>query len=166
MKPILITLFVLSFVGRFYAQEEKLDANGSTDQDSKLKIESFSYPTFLNGEVHSSFLIDYKLYEELSLRLQGFYDTYRVANVFKAPLMVKGNLSDKLYLFSGSEIYVEQNKLGSQPPVLKVYMVNGMGYDINKNMTLEAKHDLHFNKSNFGNYSVPNLFSLTGKYRF
>ena len=166
MNPLLLILFVLSFVGQFYAQEEKLDANGSTDQDPKLKIESFSYPTFLNGEVHSSFLMDYKLSEKLSLRLQGFYDTYILADVFKAPMTLNWYVSEKLFLFTGTEFYFEQDKLGLKPPVLNLYMTSGMGYDVNNYFTIEAKQDVYFNTSNLGNYATPNLFSLGGKYKF
>lgn len=163
----LLLLFVLClFILGINAQEEKSDANSNKTGNAGVTITAFSYPTFLNNEMHSAFEVNYKLSEDFELELQGFYDTYRLADVFKAPLMIKWNLSDKLYLLSGSEIFIEQDKLRSRPPVLKVYMVNGMGYDINRNMMLEAKHDLHFNKSNFGVYSVPNLFSLTGKYRF
>ncbi len=158
----LLCLFVLGI----NAQEGKSDINSNKTGDKGITITGFSYPTFLNCEMRSTFEVNYKLSEDFELELQGFYDTYRLANVFKAPLIIKWKLSTKWNLFSGSELFIEQDKIRPRPPVLKVYMVNGMGYDINRNMTLEAKHDLHFNKSNFGGYSVPNLFSLTGRYRF
>lgn len=60
----------------------------------------------------------------------------------------------------------ELDKHGFRPPPLRVKLINGFGYDIDQKFSLEAKHDVQFNRTNFGNYGTPNLFSLSGKYKF
>lgn len=152
---------------QLYAQDfsgKNVDVDdGNTNS---LHIEDFSYPVFFDGEVHSNFTVAYEFDTEFLIELQGFYDTYRLNDVFDLSLRSKYYLSNKLYFFSGIGLEKERDKHGFRPPPLRVKLINGFGYDIDQKFSLEAKQNLHFNKTNFGNYGTPNLFSLSGKYKF
>jgi len=83
------------------AQEQPMNNLGRLNGNSKLKIDAFSYPTFLNNEMHSSFLINSKLSKDLELQLQGFYDTYLYSNTFEASLTFRLNLTKNYIYFLG-----------------------------------------------------------------
>ena len=129
-------------------------------------IEDFAYPTFLNGEVHANFLVGYQMDPKFLAQLQGFYDTYILKDVFQVPLTAKWYVSDGLYLYSGVQMEMEREKYGRETTKPRFQVVNGVGYEVDANFTLEAKHDLQFNKGNLGTYGSPNMFSLSGKYKF
>jgi len=133
---------------------------------SVLSIESFSYPTFMSGEQHSHFNIDYNLDKKFSAELQGFYDTYLLSDVVRFELRSKYYLGSKLYLFSGiaseSEINIYSGKIS--PP--RFLLINGAGLNVTKGLELEARHEFQINNAGLGNYGLPNLFSVQGKYKF
>lgn len=149
-----------------YGQDRGLEHAIRNTPGSNLTTEGFSYPTFFDGETHSNFTATYEMDTNFLIELQGYYDTYLLANVFRVPVRAKWYVSDRLYLFSGLEMEVELDKYGLKPPPPRLKLINGMGYDVDKNFSIQATHDLQFNTSNFGNYATPNLFSLSGKYKF
>ncbi len=51
-------------------------------------------------------------------------------------------------------------------PIMPVRTFNGVGFEANKNITIEAVHDLNFNKNAARLNATPQLFTLKGKYRF
>lgn len=130
----------------------------------ELEYDGFSYVDFGSGEEHSYFSVVYKLSPKLHTQLRGFYDTYRAYNVFDVSYRVKWNSTKKLYLFSGVGVQTQQTKGIIDLPIMPLRMLNGMGYDPKKNISIEAAHDLNFSKNSGG--FAPSLFSVSGKYRF
>ncbi len=51
-------------------------------------------------------------------------------------------------------------------PIITVRTFNGVGFEGNKNINIEAVHDLNFNENAVGLNATPQLFTLKGKYRF
>jgi len=123
--------------------------------------DSFSYADFGTGEQHSYFSIVYKLNPTLHAELRGFYDTYRAADIMDFSLRVKWYPSKKFYLFSGLGIEAQRAKVGRLPN-MPIRMLNGVGYDVHKNINIEAVHDLNLNAKS----GMPNFATLKGKYRF
>ncbi len=150
--------------------EEPID-EGMKPQN-RLFIGGRSYPIFLNNEEHSAFLIRYTISERLKLDLNGFYDTYLMTNRVRTNLKPKWYVNDNLYLFSGMEIEMEANKyaqLRPMPP--RVGLISGVGYDINGNLTIEAKSNIQMNSSPMGAYGeylvpMPQIYTLGGKLKF
>ena len=123
--------------------------------------DSFSSIDLETGEEHSYFSIVYKLNPTLHTELRGFYDTYRVADVMDFSLRVKWYPSKKFYVFSGVGVQAQRAKVGKLP-IMPIRMLNGVGYDVHKNISIEAVHDLNFSSDK----GMPNLTALKGKYRF
>lgn len=61
----------------------------------------------------------------------------------------------------------KEQKIGGQGlRTMPTRMLNGLGYELKKNISFEAVHDLNFNTNNAGLNATPSLFTLRGKYRF
>jgi len=157
-------LLLISFVVRGQEPIEKppLDPTGSY----KWEYDAFSYADFGTGEEHSYFSVLYKLNPELHAELRGFYDSYRTSDIFDVSFRAKWYPTKKVYLFTGVGAQLQRNKGGLNLPIMPVRLFNGVGYEPKKNITIEAVHDLNFNKNSAGLNATPNLFSLRGKYRF
>ncbi len=159
-------IFMLAVLGFSYGQQYEIENIGNAKKTDKVKLTSGGYPVFLNDEMHAYFDLDIKLDSDFQLQLQGYYDTYLGSDVFRVPVSTKWYATDKLYFFSGVEAEIELDKYGNKPAPPALKFINGFGYEVNKSLFLEAKHDLHFNKTSLGNYATPNLFSVSGKYKF
>lgn len=134
---------------------------------SKLTIDDFAVPkVWWSSEQHANFIFSYEMSSSFFLELQGFYDSFLLADVFKMPITSKLYVLDKFYLFSGVEIESERDKMQLNLPPPQLKFKNGFGYDVQRNIMLQFEHDLHFNKSIIGAYGTPSLFSLSGKYKF
>ncbi len=135
---------------------------------SRWSYDGFSYADFGTQEQHSYFSVMYRLSPKLQAELQGFYDTYRTADIFDISLRLKWYPSEKMYLFSGVGLQIEQKKVLGESPVLSMPMrvLNGVGYELNDAMQLEAVHDLNFNANSSGSNGIPSLLKVKGKYRF
>ncbi len=162
----LALVLLLSLGVQISAQDLSTEYNADKPLPDKRYTESFAYPLVLDGETHSNFTMGFEFDPNFKTELQGFYDTYRLANVFDISFRGKKYLTDKFYVFSGMGAEFEIDKYGRQPPPTRIKIMNGMGYDFNEKMSLEAKHELYLNTSNFGNYGTPNLFLLSSKYKF
>ncbi|GAA4271171.1 hypothetical protein U6A24_04685 [Aquimarina gracilis] len=166
-RGLIFNVFVLLSCIGLYGQEQNDVEEGSTSADSKLTITDFAYPrTWLSSEQHASFTMNYKIKPGLFFELQGDYDTYLLADVFRMPFVTKLYISDKLYLLSGIELEMERDKMQIDLPPPQLKFKNGWGYDIRSNFSLEVEYDLHFNKSIYGAYGTPSLLSVHGKFRF
>ena len=148
------------------SQDSDIEFDVAKPSTNRLFIEDFAYPFFFDGEVHSNFVTSYVFDPEFLIQLQGFYDTYRLNDVFELRLRGKRYLLDNMYLFVGSGLEMEKDKHGLEPPPIRLKVINGFGYDFDDKFSMEASHNIHFNKTSFGNYGTPNLFSLSGKYKF
>ncbi|CAM3316089.1 hypothetical protein [Zobellia roscoffensis] len=161
----ILFIFLCMIVGR--AQNpQKSSAFDPQVETSKLSIEAFSYPVFMDNEMHSQFTLGYKLDEKFAVELQNFYDTYRTFDVQRVELKLKKYFSDKLYFVNGVAMERELDKHGFDAAKPRYIMTNGVGYDINKNVMMEVNHDLNFNTSNIGTYGMPSLFSVKSKIKF
>lgn len=100
------------------------------------------------------------------VNLKGFYDSYLLSDVFRLTVKAKYYLNDKLYFSSGMGAEFERNHENNGTATPRLYLLNSVGYNIKEDLNLEAKHELQIKKSGFGNYAVPNLFSIHGKYKF
>ncbi len=103
----------------------------------------------------------YELDPKFQVELQGFYDTYRTADIFDLSARMKWHPIEKVFLFSGLGLQIQRGKGFVELPTMPVRMLNGVGYKPNSNMTIEAVHDLNFSQN-----GTPNLFTIKGKYRF
>ncbi|MFS4493991.1 hypothetical protein [Maribacter sp. 2308TA10-17] len=144
-----------------------------TVDEPKLTIDDFAYPRFMDKEEHASFMIRYQLTDNLQIELQSFYDTYLLSNRFRNSLALKRYLSKKLYLFAGVEVeidFVKESKLlPKRPP--RVGIISGMGYDVNRNFTIEAKSNIGLNQTSMGAFgepfiAMPQVYTLGGKIKF
>ncbi|MEM6813033.1 MAG: hypothetical protein AAF600_01410 [Bacteroidota bacterium] len=166
-KVVIVLVFFLSWFAPINAQEEEPVNSNGLPLKSRLTINDFAYPLAPNSsEQHSNFIVSYEGSQNFFLELQGFYDSYLLADVFRIPIRAKLYVSDKFYLFSGVEVESERDKLQIDLPPPQLKYKNGFGYDVKNSLMLEFEHDLHFNKSVHGVYGTPSLFSLKGKYRF
>ena len=142
------------------------------DSKNKLMIDGRSYPIFLNGEEHSSFLVRYNVLERLKLDLNGFYDTYLMTNRIRTNFLGKWYVQKNLYIFSGLEVEMEANKYSELKPMPpRVGFISGMGYDVNDNFTIEAKGNFQLNNSPMGAYGeyfipMPQVYTIGGKLKF
>lgn len=127
----------------------------------KWSYDAFSYTDFGTQEQHSYFSILYELNPKLHAELQGFYDTYRTADVFDLSVRMKWYPAKKVYLFSGLGMQMQRDKGFGGLPIMPLRMLNGVGYKPNSNMIIEAGHDLNFSQN-----ATPSLITLKGKYRF
>ncbi|MGB6151001.1 MAG: hypothetical protein WBG48_03330 [Pricia sp.] len=133
---------------------------------NKISTSGFSYPMFINGEIHSEFAVAYPINEKLEAELQGFYDTYILANVTRFVLRGKYYVTKKLYSFAGMAAELEQSKRDGSLLPPRFFLQSGMGYDVNEKINLELKHEVQFNKADPGIYGIPSSFSARGKYKF
>ncbi|WP_339713211.1 hypothetical protein [uncultured Kriegella sp.] len=159
-------LAFLIFGANVYGQRSHVVLDSKGKPQNNLDIDSFSYPTFLNGERHASFLVDYELSEALRVELEGFYDTYLLGDVFKVSIAPKWYVFKRMYFFSGMELEKDLDKYGNEPAQPRLDLLNGVGYDVDDNFTIEARHDLQFNKTGYGQFTTPVMFSVGGKYKF
>lgn len=156
-------VFFLVFVSLIMTGQEPIERPPLNPSGiSKWSSDGFSYTDFGTQEQHSYFSILYEINPKLYAEVQGFYDTYRIADIFDVSARMKWYPSEKVYLFSGLGVQLVRSKgFGDGVPTMPVRMLNGVGYETNKNITIEAVHDL-----NFSNNGAPSLFTLKGKYRF
>lgn len=165
LKTLTLVLF-LSIGVKISGQDLGAEFDTASPFSDRLYTEGFAYPFVLEGETHSNFTVGLEFDPKFLAELQGFYDTYRLANVFDVSFRGKKYITDKFYIFSGMGAEFESDKYGRQSPPIRLKIMNGMGYDFNQKFFLEAKRELHLNQSNYGNYATPNLFLLSSKYKF
>lgn len=149
-----------------YAQRPRVVPDSKNKPHRHLNVDGFSYPIFLNGEQHASFLIDYELQKTLQVELEGFYDTYLLGDVFKVSIAPKWYVSKRMYFFSGIEVENNLDKYGEKPPPVRLDFINGVGYEVDDSFTIEARHDLQFNETGGVQFTTPVMFSVGGKYKF
>jgi len=81
--------FVLCSV-QIHGQERDINKDSTRISKSKLTISDFSQVrTFWSEEQHSNFAFKYNINPRLFLELQGYYDTYLLADVFRVPIIAK-----------------------------------------------------------------------------
>jgi hypothetical protein len=162
LNPFWSSAIIFLFGIVMYGQE-----TGTLPLTTKLTINDFAAPrVWWSSEQHSSFEIGYKISPSLFFEWRGNYDSYRLADVFKTPLLAKFYITNRFYMFSGIELEMERDKMQIDLPPPQLKYKNGFGYDVQRNFMLQFEHDLHFNKSIIGAYGTPSLFSLSGKYKF
>lgn len=126
--------------------------------------ETFSFVDFGTGEEHSYFSIVYKLNPNLHFELQGFYDSYRATDSTDFSVRTKWYPTKRIFLFSGLGARIERSKIGDSTPQMSYRTLNGLGYEADENLSMEAVHDLNFGGA--GLNAAPSLLTLKGKYRF
>jgi len=162
-KLFLFLLFVSHvLMGQLPAEKPPLNSGLGSDWE----YDGFSYTDFGTGEEHSYFSVLYKLNPKLHAELRGFYDSYRTSDIFDVSVRMRWYPTKKVYLFSGVGMQRQRGKGGIELPIMEVRMLNGVGYEPNKKITIEAVHDLNFNTNNAGSNATPSLLTLKGKYRF
>lgn len=162
-----LTLAIFLSIGMHISSQDLVtEFNTIQPLSNRLYTEGFTYPLVLEGETHSNFSMGFEFDPTFNAELQGFYDTYRLANVFDLSIRGKKFITEKLYIFSGIGAEFELDKYGLKAPQTRFKIMNGMGYDFNEQLFLEAKQEVFLNQSNYGNYATPNLFLLSSKYKF
>ncbi len=159
---ILFSVFFINF--SMYSQEET-----ETNEEPKVTTSGASYVDKLNPGQHSVFTINYKVNSNLFFEVRGDLQVYGLMEVFKVPFLAKRYVSDRFYILSGGEIEFTRNFSGrdAQQFAPQLKLLNGFGYDVNSNFTIEALHDLNFSEnSSLSPFANPNMFSVKGKFKF
>ena len=159
MNPKRITLLLLFATIIIYAQEPK-------EKLPKWEYEGFSYVGFGTGEEHSCFSLGLEMNPKLHQELQGFYDSYRASDVSVFSYRMKRFLSKKTYAFSGFGLQIERSKFEVSKSKFSGRMMNGFGFEPQKNISIEAVYDYNFNTVLPGINGAPSSFILGGKFRF
>ncbi|MEW7292063.1 hypothetical protein [Aquimarina sp. 2304DJ70-9] len=139
-------------------------------QEPRLITDGVSYMEPSNPEQHSRYTISYRVSSNLFLEVRGQYDVYPIVNVFKSALLAKRYVSNGVYIFSGGEIeltkvvYTDQLPIPDIPAQYRV--INGLGYDVNPYLSIEAQKDFDINPTYLSPFSSPNSFSVKGKLKF
>lgn len=168
MRNLRFVFLILLTSSMLMSQSNIEEPSENTLGVSRWSYDGFSYADFGTQEQHSYFSVGYQLTPKLQAELQGFYDTYRTSDVFDLSVRLKWYASQKMYLFSGVGLQIEQKKVSGQSPalIMPARMLNGVGYDLNNNMQLEAVHNLNFGANSSGSNGTPSLLKVKGKYRF
>lgn len=163
-----LSYFLLGFflVPQVYGQDDIPLSNAPEKSTNELSITGFSYPLFMNGETHSEFSVAYPISEKFDTELQGFYDTYILADVTRFSFRGKYYASEKFYSFAGMAAELERNKTNGTPSPPRLIILSGVGYDFNNKLNLELKHEMMMDKTKPGLYGIPSLFSAHGKFKF
>lgn len=140
----------------------------------EITVTSFAYATTaFVSEQHSNFVKNKPIGKGLSVQFAGQYDTYLTSNIFKTNMSFKKYFGQKVYLFSGYELEMEQIKSNpSSDPfefinTFRGKYTNSVGYDNEqRNLNIELKHDLNFSKNNLGSFGTPSMLTLKGVYKF
>jgi len=151
--------FLLLFISLTLTGQQSVEESAEV---SRWAYDAFSYPDFGTGEQHSNFYLLYKLNPKLKAELQGFYDSYRIADVFDVSFRVRWYPKKKVYLFSGFGTQIERSKVEGGLPIMPLYMTGGVGFEASKNIDIEAIYDLNLSE----NGGLPSVFRVRGKYRF
>ncbi|MFP2994739.1 hypothetical protein ABN763_02465 [Spongiivirga sp. MCCC 1A20706] len=172
MHKRLFFILILFAPGLIYGQVDSKKESSA----SPVKVIATSYAkTAIVGEQHASFSVNKYLGKGLYFETRGQYDTYLTSNIFKTSFTFKKYFGEKIYLFSGYELEMEQMKsdpaIGADvfefTQIFRGKITNGIGYDnLNRNINIEFKHDLNFSKNNLGSFGTPNMLSLKGTYKF
>lgn len=158
-----LMIFLVSIA---YGQENTEEFSTNETGISNWQYDAFTYADFGTGEQHSYMSVIYELNPKLYLELQSYYDAYRSGDILDTSFRVRWYPVKKIYFFTGFGTQLQHAKVGKGLPVTPFRMVNGFGFEPNKNMSIETVHDLNFNTNSAGFNSTPNLFSIRGKYRF
>lgn len=163
-----ISFFLISIFFIFQTRAQEYVETGVAPKKplGMLSFESFSYPNFLNGEEHSNFILGYSFDDKFKAELQGFYDTYLLADVIRFAVRGKYYTGNKFYFFTGVASEFERSRGSGQISTPRLYILNGTGYDLNEKINLELRQELQINKAGLGNYNLPNLLSVHGIYKF
>jgi len=154
------------FVSQIYGQDTITIVDVPEKSPNKIATSGFAYPLFSNGETHSEFAVAYPINEKFETELQGFYDTYILANVTRFALRGKYYATKKLYSFAGMAAELERSKLDGSLSPPRLFLLSGMGYDFNEKVSFEVKHEMLINNAKPSLYGIPSSFSAHGKFRF
>lgn len=163
MIKFLNTFFVLLLCCALRAQSPVEKESSDLSSNSKLAYAARTYQLGM-GEEHSYFSLTNQLSPKLQTELRGFYDTYRSGNVFDISYRAKWYVGKKLYFFGGAGLQMERVLNGG--PIFTPKISSGIGYDINKNIGIEAVYDYNFNSVSPAFNASPSGLKLSGKYRF
>ncbi len=163
-SPFLVFLLFVCSMAFGQVHEEKPPL--SSPEDSKWEYDGFSYANFGTGEEHSYFSVIYEMNPKLKAELQAYYDSYGTSDILDLSYRVRWYPTKKVCFFSGIGAQMQRTKGGLGIPIMPLRMLNGVGYEPKKNISIEAVHDLNFNASSTGLNATPVLFTLKGKYRF
>ncbi|WP_125224053.1 hypothetical protein [Maribacter algicola] len=140
-----------------------------------LQLESFGYPIFFGGEQHSSFHLKYPITNTIRAELNTFYDTYILSDRIRTDIQFKKYWDDNWYLFSGMESEFSFNKYpgveSKKQARPRIGVISGLGYEVNKNFTMEAQSNFQINNAPIGAYGehlipMPQVYTLKGKIKF
>ena len=153
-----------------YAQLDSLSTRViALEKPSNLSITGFSYPTFLNGEMHAEFSVAYPIDTVLEAELKGFYDTYMLSNITRFAFLGNYGFGEQMNLFSGMAIDVEQNKATRSLIPPRFSILSGVDYDVNESLNMELRYEHQLNSSSglspYG-YNLPSQVSARARYRF
>lgn len=118
------------------------------------------------------FALNYEISDTFHTQLQTFYDTYLTSNRTRVGLRFKKYLSPRFYVYSGGEIEIAQDKLGSPGcGTPRAGILGGVGYHLKENFVVEAGFNSAINSSSYGAFgeseiAMPLMSTVTGRFRF
>ena len=163
--PIFILISVVMLHTHMHAQQERpKDSLGPRVTTSGAKYTD----DFFSREFHGNFEVNYRVNSNLFFQIRGYRNKYIAQDVFGGSFFAKQYVTKRFYLYSGvsAEFTGGFAPEGATSIILSQFnMANGMGYDLNKNFTIEVENLINL-KQNFGGFSNQNDFSVRGKFKF
>ena len=163
--PIFIVISVVMLQTNMLAQQERpTDSLGPRVTTSGAK-----YTDDSSHEFNANFEVNYRVNSNLFFQIRGYRNKYIAQDVFGGSFFAKQYVTKRFYLYSGVSAEfmggVFPNASSTSVKLSQFNMANGMGYDLNKNFTIEVENLINL-KQNFGGFSNQNDFSVRGKFKF
>ena len=169
MITVVRIIFLLLCMAIGKAQSSTVDIDFSKfqfDPSSNFYTKNFSYPAFMDNEMHTQSTLGYELDEKFLVELRNYYDTYRDVDFYQLALEFKYYPTDNFYLVNGIRMERALSKYDNEVPKPQFMMTNGVGYDVNKNFMMEARHDLNITKEKNKAVGKSSMFSVLSKIKF
>ena len=162
--PIFIVISVVMLQTNMLAQQERpTDSLGPRVTTSGAK-----YTDDSSHEFNANFEVNYRVNSNLFFQIRGYRDKNASQDLFGGSFFAKKYVTKRFYMYSGvsAELTGGFAPEGATSIILSQFNIaNGMGYDLNKNFTIEVENLINL-KQNFGGFSNQNDFSVRGKFKF
>ncbi|SHI44898.1 hypothetical protein SAMN04488508_101678 [Aquimarina spongiae] len=144
-------------------QERPTDSLGPRVTTSGAK-----YTDDSSHDFNANFEVNYRVNSNLFFQIRGYRDKNASQDLFGGSFFAKKYVTKRFYMYSGLSAEFMGGVFPDESISVKLSqfnMANGMGYDLNKNFTIEVENLINV-KQNFGGFSNQNDFSVRGKFKF
>ena len=96
------------------------------------------YPTGPEGNTYFNGAAEYKVSDNLSVRLENFYAKFGTHQQMTTSYLLKWYVKEKIYLFAGAESNLDINQYTGKQEIIRTSLRLGVGYEVKENLLLEA----------------------------